>query len=115
VLPAIRCDHRRIDGDLGVQLLDAEPGPDSPAVAAAPQGNGAAATARGVPASRRLAGLGIRGAAPRTSSGRIAVAKRHSVLFVLGSAVSHGAWRCNSRLVAEPRAEPAAGHLLPAL
>ncbi len=34
VLPAVRPDDRRLDGDFGLQLADAEPGPDGPAAAA---------------------------------------------------------------------------------
>ena len=33
VLPPVRPDHRRLDGDLGVQLADAQPGPVGPAAA----------------------------------------------------------------------------------
>ena len=33
VLPAVRPDHRRLDGDLGVQLADAQPGAGRPAAA----------------------------------------------------------------------------------
>ena len=37
VFPPVRPDHRRIDRDLGVQLADAQPGPDGAAPAAARQ------------------------------------------------------------------------------
>ena len=37
VLPPVRPDHRRLDGDLGVQLADAQPGPVGPAAASRAQ------------------------------------------------------------------------------
>ena len=38
VLPAVRPDHRRLDGHLGLQFLDAQPGAVGPAVASAGEG-----------------------------------------------------------------------------
>ena len=60
VLPAVRPDDRRLDGDLGVQLADAQPGADGAAAAAARQEHRRRRCRwLAFVAGRRLAGLGV--------------------------------------------------------
>ena len=54
VLPPVRPDDRHLDGDLGVQLADPEPGAGGPAAAAAAEGGVPGPAVAGVRGGRRL-------------------------------------------------------------
>src|SRR5207245_2315901 len=70
VLPTVRTDHRRFDRDLGVQLVDAKPGPVGAAAQAAREGPFRAAPVVGLRAVWRLGGPQTRLALRRTGTGR---------------------------------------------
>ena len=71
VLPAVRPDDRRLDGHLGLQFLDAQPGAVRPAVASAGEGRRRGPAAAGLRPGRRLGGLGTRRAAAGRVAGRL--------------------------------------------
>ena len=101
VLPAVRPDDRGLDGHLGVQLADAQPGADGAVAAAARQAPCAAAAVAGVCDRRRLARLGVleRLAAERSQSfavcGRLRTMRRGSAPWSARSPAASSRWPLN--------------------
>ena len=83
VLPPVRPDDRHLDGDLGVQLADAEPGPRGPAAEAAVR-RGSSRPCRGRRSWRPAAGRAMRYSGPEL----LRLAGRRVASPCIGTAIS---------------------------
>ena len=94
VLPAVRADHRRLDGDLGVQLADAQPGPGRAAAQAATRRRPSEPLPRLVlRAGRRLARLQVPRSAGSSPSHRRIRSPTTRWAPLAAGAVDRAAWR----------------------